>query len=82
MKAMLLKSERRASKYGGHFFYLFFKGEDGKSYRSCVTPACRNFAQWKLFLGRENVWVEGLMVKSKNMIDADSVPKLCREGGA
>ena len=64
--------ERQKSKHRGFFYYVFFKGSDGKSYRTCITDACRNFAKW------EDVKVgdvlTGLRVKKDELIDADSDP--------
>lgn len=74
MKAILLKTQESVSKYGGKFWYAFFKGEDGKSYRSCLYPTCRNFARWQGFVGKQGVELDGLVVKG-NFIDADSYPK-------
>ena len=74
MKATLLRTERHPSKYGGVFYYAFFKGEDGKSYRSCLSPTCGNFNRWSGLIGRENITVENLVFKG-NMVDADSYPK-------
>lgn len=75
MRATLLKTEKRVSKFGGNFWYVFFKGEDGKSYRSCLYPACRNFLRWQPFIGKEGVELEGLIARGR-LIDADSWPKI------
>ena len=57
MKAKIIGFEKRDSKYGGHFFYIFFKDEDGKSYRTCADPKCRNFNRWmKLMPTDKEVW--------------------------
>lgn len=73
MKATLIRTQEQASKFGGSFYYAFFKGEDGKSYRSCLTPSCRNFKNWKPFIGREFVELDNLTMIA-GMIDADSKP--------
>jgi len=78
MKAMLLKTEKRTSKFGGNFYYLFFKGEDGKSYRSCLYPNYGNFRRWQDIIGKENIALDGLIAKGK-MIDADSFPRIIKE---
>jgi hypothetical protein len=75
MKATLLKTESRVSKYGGTFYYAFFKGENGKSYRSCLFPKMGNFARWKSIVGKENVILDGLNIKG-NLVDADSYPSI------
>ena len=75
MKAILLKTEKRVSKFGSYFWYAFFKGEDGKSYRSCLYPNCRNFSRWQNFIDKENIILDNLATKG-NLIDADSFPKI------
>lgn len=77
MKAKLLDIQDRPSKYGGGFYYLFFKGEDGKSYRSCVSSSYRNWRNWqeiiKGFSKEHPVWLDNLVTKN-GLIDADSRP--------
>jgi hypothetical protein len=75
MKAILLKTQEQTSKFGGKFYYAFFKGEDGKSYRSCLYPNYGNFARWKHLIGKEGVTLTGLNARG-GMIDADSFPQV------
>lgn len=75
MIATLLKTEEHPSQYSGNFFYAYFKGDDGKSYRSCLWPKMGNFLRWKPYIGRENVVLDGLNKKTDYMIDADSFPR-------
>ena len=37
MKAQITSFKQQSSKYGDRFFYVFFKNQDGKSFRSCET---------------------------------------------
>ena len=74
MRATLLRTTKQPSNYGGDFYYFFFKGDDGKAYRSCISPNCRNFGRWKPFINDDGVVLNGLMLKSDNLIDADSFP--------
>jgi len=74
MKATLLKTQKMPSKFGGYFYFAYFKGEDGKSYRSCLYPSYGNFQRWKSLIGRENVVLDNLVAKGK-MVDADSFPR-------
>lgn len=78
MKAKLLKTQQQPSKHDGIFYWLFFKGEDGKSYRSCVVPTYRNWANWREIVENFNeenpIWLDGLTLKN-GMIDADSKPR-------
>ena len=78
MRATLLRTTKRPSKYGRSFHYAFFKGEDGKSYRSCLYEDCGNFKRngWAGLIGKQGVMLDGLRVIDKNIIDADSVPKI------
>lgn len=75
IKATLLNTTQRVSRYGGIFYYAFFKGEDGRSYRTCLYPNCGNFARWRPFLQKKDIVLEGLRTIGKNLIDADSFPK-------
>lgn len=79
----LLKVVERESKYGDKFYYAFFKGTDGKSYRSCLYPNMRNFSKWKDLVDRyidshnscEKAVLKNLVVRGgSNQIDADSYP--------
>ena len=67
------------SRYGGKFYYVYFKEyESGKSYRTCLTPNCRNYKNWSSLVNNfkdrvvevENVRANG------HLIDADSMPKI------
>lgn len=82
MKAKLLDIQSRPSKYGGEFCYLFFKGENGKSYRSCVSPAYGNWSNWQKivnnFSKESPVWLDNLLVKGE-LIDADSRPTIIED---
>ena len=73
MQALLIKTQEVPSKFGGTFYYAFFKNKKG-SFRSCLYPAYRNFSNWKPFIGRENITLTGLKTIGK-MVDADSRPK-------
>jgi len=80
MKAKLLRVEEKPSVYGGTFFYFFFKGDDSKSYRSCVSSNYRNFKNWKALLdqAKNNPWIDGLFLsnRSPRLINADSLPRI------
>lgn len=77
--AELQKITKHPSKYGGDFYYLFFKNlEDGKSYRSCISPSYRNWRNWSDIIENFNektpVTLTNLILRN-NLIDADSKPK-------
>ena len=73
MQAILIRTQEVPSKFGGVFYYAFFKNKRG-SFKSCLYPAYRNFVNWKSFIGRENVLLTGLKAIG-NMVDADSRPR-------
>lgn len=76
MKATLTKKTMEASRYGGMVHLLFFKGEDGKSYRSWIDPKNRNFRHWAYVIASVPIGtlLDGLVQKTKTLIDADSRP--------
>ena len=79
MRAKIVKIEEKDSKYGGFFYFIFFKGEDGKSYRTCVYPRYGNFKRWQPVIndftkdGIKEIWLDGLVKKGERLIDADSL---------
>jgi hypothetical protein len=79
MKAKVTSiGELQESKHASIFYYIFFKGEDGKAYKTCVYLACRNHKRWdnvKYFFNDnpdEEVWLDNLVVKKGSLVDADS----------
>lgn len=72
MIAKLIKIKRKPSKYGGYFYYAFFKEKNtDKSYYTCLYPKMRNFTRWKKVM-REGVVLKGLKILKNRLIDADS----------
>lgn len=79
MKATLLRISKYASKLPdkGDFLYLFFKGDDGRSFKTCLYPKFGNFSRWNIVLNKGiGAVVDNLNVKANNLIDADSFPKI------
>jgi hypothetical protein len=74
MRATIISIQRKLSQYGGYFFLVSFKGEDGRSYFTYVYPRMRNYKRWKPLL-KEGIVLSGLNTKSKNLVDADSLIK-------
>ena len=73
MIATLMKLEKRPSRYGGHFFYAFFKTSDGQSVYTCLYERMRNYKRWKKVLKVGTVFSKLRLVKGKkNLVDADS----------
>lgn len=89
MKAKVTGVKERPSKWGGNFYHIFFKGEDGKSYLTHAFPVwagkpVANFKRWngiiklwddKMTLRGRELWLSNLNVKKKDkhIIDADSL---------
>jgi hypothetical protein len=75
MTAEILKVSRVPSKFGGDFFYIFFKADNGKSYRTCTAPKYRNFKLWRdICLNPDNYTgsrIDGLQEKTTGHFDAD-----------
>jgi len=73
MIATIIKIKKSKSRYGGYFYYAFFKDDKGKSFYTCLYPKMRNWARWNKIL-KVGVTLAGLhTVKGKNnLIDADS----------
>ena len=76
MVATLIKIEKKPSRFGGHFFYVFFKEVNtGKSYYSCIFPRMRNYKRWRKVMTVGLIF-KGLKLLKKgnkpNLIDADS----------
>lgn len=67
------------SKHGGHWFHIYFTGEDGKSYRTALFENMRNFNNWKNVLeyAKRGDIISNLKTKlynGKPIVDADSQP--------
>lgn len=87
MKAKVTKITENPSKFSGTFYYIFFSAEDGKSYKTCVGLAYRNFKHWQFVLQPtfdKNQWLDGLFLNPRDprLIDADSKPIICPPNGA
>ena len=69
----MIKIQKKSSRYGGHFFYAFFKGDDGNSYYTCLYPKMRNWSRWKKVLKVGAMFTNLKKVKGNpKLIDADS----------
>lgn len=87
MKAKITGVKERPSKWGGNFYHIFLKGEDGKSYITHAFPIwagkpVRNFQRWKAMISLwqdhttlrdREIWLSNLIVKDNRVIDADSL---------
>ncbi|MDL2235466.1 hypothetical protein LJC07_04830 [Christensenellaceae bacterium OttesenSCG-928-L17] len=52
MNAIVLSIKKRPSRYGGSFYYIYCKTEEGISCKSCVSPNYGNFTKWRGVIGR------------------------------
>lgn len=87
IEAKITGSSKIASKYGGHFYYIYFKGFDGKAYRTCADPKCRNFKKWEALMKTYNetkkeIWITDMNLKKDSLIDADSPIRLSKRSKA
>ena len=81
MRAIYLKHTKRPSQFGGFFYYIFLKCEDGRSYRTCIGDNFRNFIKWDNIIknaesGDELINLRTKLYKGEMIIDADSNPTL------
>ena len=80
--ATITKIKNLKSKYGKKFYYVFFKYEAGKNYKTCIYPNMRNYRNnnWFKFL-QVGLTLGGLEVVSFNnsIINADSKPYIIED---
>jgi len=81
MICVITKIEKKASRYGGHFFYCFFRSIDGRNtYYSCLFPKMRNFKRWSKVMDIGTTLSNLKLVKGKDkLIDADSNFKIVEQ---
>jgi hypothetical protein len=73
----IYKNQKKVpSRFGGSMYYLFFNDGE-RSFRTCVDTTFRNFHKWERLIknAKKGDIVNGLVVKSKGLIDADSNPR-------
>ena len=68
------------SKHGGKWFHIYFKDEN-KSYRTALFDNMRNFGNWQHIINNaeRGDFIDNLKMKiykGKEIVDADSLPKL------
>jgi hypothetical protein len=68
------------SRHGGKWFHIYFKDEN-KSYRTALFDNMRNFNNWKQVIdnAERGDYIDNLRMKiykGKEIVDADSSPKL------
>ena len=83
MQARIMKVDEKRSKYGGIFYYVFFKDtETGQSIRSCIDPKMGNYKRWHEFLAPGVVLGNLRTITRRDgstLIDADSLPEFIRK---
>ncbi len=83
MKLKILNIVKRPSKYGGFFYYIYFKSlNEGNSYKTCVAENYRNYKNWKNiiqeFYKTKKVLITNVEING-NLVNADSIPKITYE---
>jgi len=66
------------SRNGGAFVRIEFKLNDGQWAKTDIVTGFRNYERWKNIL-TVGIDLEGLDLKSKNEVNADSYPEIFRE---
>ena len=79
-KLKVLSINKQPSKYGGEFYYIFFKNIDtGSSLKTCVADSYRNYKNWKniieKFNNNEEVIITNVRINT-SLVDADSLPEI------
>lgn len=78
-KFQILKVQTQKSRYTKKdIFAVFFKADDGRSYKTWLDPANGNFKRWEKLLHVDTV-LTNLKIKDGRLIDADSYPKVVSE---
>ena len=78
MKAKIVRIKETDSKlHRGIFYYIFFKDAESKSYRTYINSKCKNYQRWdkildKVYTSDKEIWLDGLILKSNKLINADS----------
>jgi predicted RNase H-related nuclease YkuK (DUF458 family) len=76
MQATMTRVSAQSSKYGGMFYYAYFRDDQGQSYKSCLYKECKNYSRWvpviQHVINGKTVVLDGLKIKDKTLINADS----------
>jgi len=67
------------SRNGGQYTRVFFRLEDGFTATTDLVDSYRNVARWKNLL-RVGIDLDGLILKGKNKVNADSFPREIKAG--
>ena len=78
MNLKIMNIEKQPSKYGGYFYYIYFRNEDdGRSLKTCVAENYRNYKNWKsiiqTFDKSKKTVITNIRIKN-GLVDADSKP--------
>jgi len=80
MKGSIIKIlPKRFSRNGGTFTRVNFKMEDGSFAQTDLVDSYRNVARWRNLL-RVGINLDGLLLKGKNKVNADSFPREIKVG--
>ena len=81
MKLTVLKIVPTKSRYGKEFFYIFLKGDNGQSYKTCAYPSFGNYQRcgWNKVVSQGVGCVleyNTLPINQRGLLDADISFKL------
>ena len=79
MKAKIVKIKPFTSHHGGLCYLVCFKGDNGKAYRTYVSPKNRNYKNWNKIIRKEGIILKGLRILRNNLIDADSPVEIVKK---
>lgn len=81
MILVITKIERKKSRYGGDFFYVFFRTPSkSQTFYSCIYTKLRNYRRWEKVLNVGTTLSNLRLVNGKDkLIDADSNFKVVEE---
>ena len=79
MNAIVLNIKKRLSKYGGFFYYVHCKTDEGISCKTCVSPSNGNYSKWQDLISKMpsinakeiQATLIGVKAINKTLLDAD-----------
>lgn len=78
MIAEILKITLRPCRNGDKkFYYIFFKSEEGESFKTCTSPDFRNYRKWKDIIENNRYGIKLgnlrlIRIRCEWFVDADS----------
>ena len=66
MRLTILKITKTKSKFGDYFYYIFLKGDNGASFKTCIYPKYGNYLR--------NKWDMVIAHGEGTILDYDQMP--------